>query len=162
MVFPGLRVGWVVAARGCAERLAAINRVTALSGSGLAQAAIERFCTCGDYEAHLRRTHKAYRRRMQAMLAGLAEHMPSHGVRWTQPAGGYTLWVHRAGRRADEEAEVVARIKQAGVLVPPGSLYFPGASDGVCFRLSVSNLTEPRIAEGCRRLGAALAGLAGG
>ncbi|HVP37780.1 MAG TPA: PLP-dependent aminotransferase family protein [Candidatus Saccharimonadales bacterium] len=154
VVFPGLRVGWVAAPRGCVDRLFALQRMTNLTGNSVAQAAAARFCGSGLYEAYLRRVHRVYRRRMQAMLQGLKEHLPP-GVEWTQPAGGYTLWLRVRGSAAGERA-VGEQIRKCGVKVVPGSLFFPRPPADPHFRLSIACVSEEEIAAGCRRLGRAL------
>ncbi len=155
VVFPGLRVGWIAAPREALARLVAVQRVSSLTGNSLAQAMVARFCSLGLYDAHLRRVHKVYRRRMQAMLKGLAEHMPP-GVEWTQPTGGYTLWV-RAGASREDERAFHDRLLRDGVKVSAGSFYFRAAPQNIHFRLSIACLSEAQIAEGCRRLGRSLA-----
>jgi DNA-binding transcriptional MocR family regulator len=161
VVFPGLRVGWVAAERACIERLLAISRFSALSANVVAQAALQRFCAAGCYEALLRRVHRAYRRRMLALLAALRRHLPERGVRWTQPAGGYTLWL-TVERTAASEERVDAQLRAHGVVASRGSLYFASPHRGVHFRISIANLDEGEIEEGCRRLGAALASVVEG
>jgi DNA-binding transcriptional MocR family regulator len=155
VVFPGLRVGWIAAERDCIQRLLALSRFTQLSGNQLTQAAVARFCEEGRYEQHLRRVHRAYRSRMSAILRGLEEHLPPREVTWTRPSGGYTLWV-RLEREPGAEDNLLKCLEHHGVAVAPGSLFFPGHPSGLCFRLSVSNLREPEIEKGCRRLGRAL------
>ena len=156
VVFPGLRIGWIAAERECIERLLAISRFTTLSANTLAQAAVNRFCATGCYEDHLRRIHRAYRRRMSTLLQALKKHMPERGVSWTQPVGGYTLWLSLKGSTLDE-GELDARLRQAGVIASRGSLFFSSAQRGVHFRISVANLGEDEIEEGCARLGRVLA-----
>lgn len=56
---------------------------------------------------------------------------------------------------------MLADVRKAGVLLSPGSLYFSGRPDSLCFRLSIPNLTEALIEEGCRRLGRALSRVVG-
>jgi len=92
---------------------------------------------------------------MATLLTGLKRHLPSAGVRWTQPAGGYTLmlWVDTAL----SESELDDRLRRAGVLLVPGSSFFASEQRGVTFRLSIANLTEDEIEVGCRRLGRVLA-----
>jgi DNA-binding transcriptional MocR family regulator len=158
VVFPGLRVGWIAAPRGCVDRLGAIQRASCLSGNLLAQAAVERFCSSGGYEAHLRRTHAVYRKRMQAMLRGLRTFLPP-GVEWTEPAGGYTLWLRVHAASCPEEA-IYERLLRAGVKVASGSAFFAAAPTGPPqFRLSIACVPEEEIVEGCRRLGRALAAI---
>ncbi len=155
VVFPGLRVGWIAAHPGCIERLVALSRVRCLAAPTLGQAALAHFCAEGRFEAHVRRVHTAYRRRMSALLRALGEHMPASGVSWTRPAGGYTLLVTVEGGGLDETA-LLALLGRHGVSVAPGSLFFAETPPRPCFRVSISNLEEPAIEEGVRRLGRAL------
>lgn len=156
VVFPGLRVGWVAADRGCVERLLAIARFSALSANVVAQAALHRFCANGSYESLLRRVHRAYRKRMLTLLAALKRHMPERGVSWTLPTGGYTLWLTIESTSCTEE-RVDAQIREHAVLASRGSLFHASPHPGIHFRISIANLDEAAIEEGCRRLGAALA-----
>lgn len=155
VVFSGLRVGWVAAPAACIEHLLATYRFSNLSGNTLGQAALARFIREGLYEVHLRRLHRAYRGRMQAMLKGLATHLPP-GIEWTRPAGGYTLWV-QLPKIGIDEAEVVAILRRHGVAVVGGRGFFASPRPNPAFRLSIATLKEPQIVEGCRRLGRALA-----
>ncbi len=155
VVFPGLRIGWLAAEKECIERLLAINRFTMLSPNPVAQAAVHRFCAGGAYEDHLRRVHRAYRKRMGALLASLKRHLPSERARWTQPAGGYTLMLRVDTKLSEPELD--ARLRRGGVLLTPGRSFFAGKGRDVTFRLSIANLTEDEIEEGCRRLGKVLA-----
>jgi GntR family transcriptional regulator/MocR family aminotransferase len=159
VVFPGLRVGWIAAPREGIERLFAIQRLSSLAGNTVTQAAAARFCGSGLYEAYLRRVHKVYRRRMQAMLQSLRDHMPGH-VAWTQPAGGYTLWLRVPGSATDERA-MCERFLRDGVKVAPGRPFFARAPSDSHFRLSIACVTEAEIVEGCRRLGRSLAAAGG-
>jgi DNA-binding transcriptional MocR family regulator len=159
VVFPGLRVGWIAAHPDCVARLVAISRVCWLSGNVLTQAAVSRFCNSGAFEEHVRRVHRAYRPRMRALLDGLDDHMPKKGVIWTRPQGGYALFMHVHPKRKVSEEEAMESIRAAGVLVSPGSLYFPSPPKQLCFRLSIANLSTEKVAEGCVRLGKALKGL---
>ena len=155
VVFPGLRIGWIAAHRECIQRLLAIQRFTCLSLGTVGQVAVHRFCEQGLYEEHIRRVHRTYRKRMQAMIESLRAELPRGVVRWTEPTGGYTLWVDLPGVTMDE-SQFMARLCGAGVAVTPGSLFFPSRPKVISFRMSISNLTEPDIREGIRRLAGVL------
>jgi DNA-binding transcriptional MocR family regulator len=159
VVFPGLRVGWIAADRECVRRLALLNRFSNLSGIPVAQAAMDRFCRAGRYDAYLRRLHAVQRRRLVALLKGLGAHAPPGSIEWTEPAGGCTVWVRVLGRRVEDEPRLVELARRAGVLVTPGSPSFPGAPDGLHLRLSIGKAKVHQIDEGCRRLARAIARL---
>jgi DNA-binding transcriptional MocR family regulator len=154
IVFPGLRVGWIAAPRQAISLLTSIQHASCLAVNTLAQAAVERFCTSGELQAYLRRVHRVYRRRMQAVLDGLRRHMPAE-IRWTRPSGGYTLWLTLPGRGEDERLWC-NRLARAGVRAAPGSRFFGVAPARPHLRLSISCADEDQIEEGCQRLGRAL------
>jgi DNA-binding transcriptional MocR family regulator len=156
VVFPGQRIGWIAAPREAILRLTDIKHASCIAGNTLAQAAAARFCTGGEFEAYLRRIHRVYRRRMQALLQGLERHMPD-GVRWTRPSGGYTAWATLEGIGM-AESELLERILQEGVKVGPGRRYFANRPAATHLRLSIACVAEERIEIGCRSLGRALAG----
>jgi len=161
VLFPGLRIGWIAAHQDCIDRLTAIHRFASLSASTLGQVAIAHLCENGTFEAHLRRIHVAYRRRMQTLLRSMREHFPTRGVSWTEPNGGYTLWV-RIERGTVTESQIVERLTAAKVMVAAGSNFFAHPPRSASFRLSISNLTEPDIEEGVRRIGRVLTQIVGG
>jgi DNA-binding transcriptional MocR family regulator len=158
VVFPGLRVGWIAAHPDCVARLLAISRVGWLSGNVLTQAAVSHFCDSGAYEEHIRRVHRSYRPRMRALLDGLGAEMPKRAVTWTHPEGGYTLLARVRPRRKLNEENAMEQIRAAGVLVSPGSFYFPSPPKDLGFRLSLANVSPEKIQEGCHRLGRVLKG----
>jgi 2-aminoadipate transaminase len=94
------------------------------------------------------------------MLRGLRTFLPP-GVEWTEPAGGYTLWLRVHAASCPEEA-IYERLVRAGVKVASGSAFFAAAPTGPPqFRLSIACVPEEEIVEGCRRLGRALAAIVG-
>ena len=74
---------------------------------------------------------------------------------WTQPAGGYTLWLHLVEKNVDE-IEVLQEIARRGVLVSPGRFHYVNGSSSVCLRISIGAVEEKLISEGIRRLSEAL------
>jgi DNA-binding transcriptional MocR family regulator len=159
VVFPGLRVGWIAAERECARRLLWLNRFSSLSGNTLSQAAVSEFLHSGRYDAHLRRVHATFRRRMTVMLRSLEKHAKGVGLEWTAPNGGCTLWARVAGRRRADERTLTDLAAAERVAITPGSLFFAEPPDELAFRLSISRVKTHEIEEGCRRLSRALAGL---
>ncbi len=160
VAFPGLRLGWLAAPASAMPLLTALHRASCLSGVGLVQAAVARFCRSGGLEAYLRRIHRIYRRRMRALTTGLAQHLPA-GVAWTRPAGGYTTWLTVTGCPITD-VELAGRLLEAGVRVTPGRTFFGRPPEEVHLRVSSAVEPEERIEEGCRRLGAVLAGVGSG
>ncbi|HSA95087.1 MAG TPA: PLP-dependent aminotransferase family protein, partial [Acidobacteriota bacterium] len=158
-LFPGLRVGWIAADRECIIRLTAVKRYTDLTSNHLAQVFMHRFCEDGHYDRHLRRLHRAYRRRLDLTLRTMKAAFPS-SVTWTEPPGGYTLWVRMPQRMS--RAELEAYLEPYGVVVSAGENYFPGGAPSEYFRLCIARTDEAEIREGVARLGRALSDRFGG
>ena len=73
-LFPGLRLGYVVAPRGLARDLVAAKRLHDFGGPTIEQAAMARFIADGSFERHIRKASSALRARREVVLAGLAQH----------------------------------------------------------------------------------------
>jgi DNA-binding transcriptional MocR family regulator len=155
VLFPGLRIGFVIADAELISRLTAVKRFTDLSASTMVQVALNHFCRSGCYERHIRKMHRVFRKRMQVALDSARTHLPSRLASWTEPSGGYLIWVTLKEQAGNEQrfAEVCQR---HGVSVSPGSYYFASATPQVHFRISISTLDEDQIREGFARLGRAL------
>jgi DNA-binding transcriptional MocR family regulator len=155
VLFPGVRLGWIVARREFIETLTLIKRVGDISCSPLMQAALHRFCESGSYELHLRRVNREFARRMKLAIEALRRHLPADKAFFAEPSGGYLIWIRLSGIAKSEE-EILASLKKRGVLAAPGSLFFAERPEELHIRLSISSLGEAEIEEGAKRLGAAL------
>jgi len=152
-LFPGLRVGWIAADRECVRRLTAVKRFTDLTSNHLAQVFMHRFCEDGHYDRHLRRLHRAYRKRLDLALRTMKAAFPA-SVTWTEPPGGYTMWVRMPEKMS--RAGLEAFLGPYGVAVSAGENYFPGGAPSEYFRLCIARTDEAEIREGIARLGRAL------
>jgi DNA-binding transcriptional MocR family regulator len=154
VLFPGCRIGWVVADPDCIARLGAIRRVQDLSSSSLLHAALWDFCERGYFDRHLALMHRTFKGRMRLALDALQRHIPPEHATWSEPPGGYLLWLQLPdGVGADA---VAARCLRQGVRVLSGRHFFPRAPRTAYLRLSISNTGAAEIEEGIRRLAAAL------
>src|SRR5690606_12906440 len=88
---PGLRIGWVCAAKPGSAKLGRMKEAADLHSATVNQMAIHKVASDG-FEAQVGKIRETYRARRDAMLAALARHMPD-GVSWTRPDGGMFVWV---------------------------------------------------------------------
>lgn len=115
-LFPGLRVGWLTGPAHVVEAVLQVKRATDLSGSPFLEAAAWTLCQRGVLEKQLKRLRRVALDRRNEVLAGLQQ-APS-GVRWTRPAGGFSLLV--ALPEGCSSRAVAARAARLGVWVLPG------------------------------------------
>ncbi len=150
VLFPGLRVGYVVAARPLLEKMVLARWNGDVETSILPQAALALLLARGGLERHLRRMRKLYAARLAAMLAALAEHMPA-GTRWTTPRGGHSVWVHLPP--AADAASILHAALEAGVAYTPGDVFFIDGRGRDALTLTFAALTPAAIQEGIAALG---------
>jgi len=154
VLFPGVRIGWVVAEKQCIERLTAIRRFSELSSSMILQAAIHEFCQNGHYDRHISTMHRVFRKRMQAAIQALHQYIAPEWADWSEPSGGYLVWLKLKPltNPPDWESVLVAH----GVQALPGNYFFFSETSENYLRLSISKLNEEEITEGIKRLANAL------
>lgn len=144
-LFPGARVGSIVARGRALEGLLALKHSSDLSDSMPLQAAMAEFVRCGAYDRHLGRMRRILRGRRNALLSALEEFMPG-GTRWTRPEGGYQVWVELPGNI--DTRDLLADAARAGVLFAPGSQFLPEATASHCLRLTMARADEAEIRRG--------------
>ncbi|HVU14947.1 MAG TPA: PLP-dependent aminotransferase family protein [Phototrophicaceae bacterium] len=125
---PGLRLGWIAAS---AQTISAfVNCGTTQMGGGaspLSAQIVAEYCRAGLWEPHVQALRKLYQMRRDLLLNALDRYMPSE-VTWTQPAGGFFIWLTLPERLLGRE--VKARALERGVLVSAGEGYFINPMDG--------------------------------
>ncbi|HSF95637.1 MAG TPA: PLP-dependent aminotransferase family protein [Thermohalobaculum sp.] len=148
-LMPGLRLGYVAADERLIAEMRALRRLMLRHPPGNNQRAAALFMANGHYDVLVRRIHRVYRERWQAMAKALGEHLPG----WANSPGfgGSSYWLTGPDWL---DAEVLARrALDDGVLIEPGMPFFADPEDGRHhFRLGFSSIPAERIAEGVRRL----------
>lgn len=151
---PGIRLGWLTADAALVQRF--IEGGVLDSGGSLnhfTSLIVAQFCLSGEYDALLERFRTAYRARRDALLSGLAQHMPDV-CSWTHPAGGYFVWL-RLPNGIDAET-LLLHAEAMGVSFIPGARFYLDDGGHNALRLAFCLYAPDELAEATRRLGAAL------
>jgi DNA-binding transcriptional MocR family regulator len=151
VIFPGVRIGWIVAERKCIQRLTAIRRFSELSSSMILQAAMHQFCKLGYYDRHISRMHRVFRKRMQTALSALRQYISPQWAEWTEPNGGYLIWL-KLKPFPGKAPNWNSLFDTYEVSASYGTDSFFSESFDAYFRLSIATLNEEEILEGVRRL----------
>ncbi len=153
-VAPGLRTGYFVLPAGAADAFEERATSTYISPPFLGQAVVHEFVRRGRFEPNLERVRAELRARRDAMLAALEEHFPE-GAAWSHPDGGYFVWLDLP--EGLDSSELAARAAEGVAIVKGADFFPPGSGLGrSSARLAYSYEPPERIAEGIRRLAAAL------
>ena len=152
---PGLRLGWLQAARPLIERLE--SRGFIVSGGGLnpvPAAVVARVLAEGSAAQYLASLLPLFRRRVEAMDAGLRAALPQE-VTWSTPDGGYFFWL-RFPAGVDTGA-VLPTARELGVGYAPGSKFSSSGGLSNHLRLSYAYYGDDELAAAVATLGRAFA-----
>src|SRR4051812_26068791 len=150
---PGFRVGWVLAPHAVREKLVLAQEAATLCPPVFSQFAIAAYLANHDWRGQIKMFREMYRERRDALLGGLADHMPA-GTTWTVPAGGFFVWT-TLPPGLDSHA-MLPRAVTARVAYVPGTAFYADGFGSRYMRLSYCFPTPERLIEGTRRLGEVL------
>lgn len=146
---PGVRLGWVHANPNVLGALRAAKKGADLGPSALSQALTVAYFDGGEWKEYLERLRNRYRARREAMLEALDRSMPE-GVSWTEPEGGFFIWVTLPGWM--NAATMLPGAVERGVAYVPGGDFRPGGWEATAgknaLRLSFSFEEPDSVREG--------------
>ncbi len=146
---PGLRVGWIAAPANLIGLFHSAKEGVDIHNERIMTRTVYH-AVAGFLDDHLAHAREVYRGRRDALLAALRQHLPGT-VRWSEPEGGFFVWV-TLPEGLDTEA-LLPRAADAGVAFFPGTWFYPHDPDRRALRLSFSTMPKDRLVEGARRLG---------
>lgn len=150
-LYPGLRLGYVVAARWLLARLALLRAVATMQAPLVEQMAVADLLGSGALERHVRRIRRRNAERLAALEEAVAAELPDSRLR--PPAGGSCAWLELpSGIDAAGLAEDAAR---QGIWCTPGTVFFADGEGPPALVFSFAVLAPRAIRDGV----AALAGL---
>jgi 2-aminoadipate transaminase len=157
-IAPGLRIGWVVAAPAMIEALTMAKQGSDLCTSGVTQRIALEALESGLVERLQPRIVALYRERRDALCAALDEHL-SGWFTAEKPVGGMFVWAVARDPSLDTDRLLSAGL-QAGVCIAPSSVFDASGRHRGAIRLNFTLNPPDRLAEGVRRLAAALRAMA--
>lgn len=147
---PALRMGWMVAPQQLMTQFIYAKEGVDIQSDRMVQRAIVYACEDGWLDEHIAQSRKEYGERCDFMLECLQREMP-RGTRWTEPDGGFFIWVTLPdGANADELVKECAR---NGALYNPGSCFYTDWEPKPTLRLGFSTLPPEQVSQGLKRMG---------
>jgi 2-aminoadipate transaminase len=151
LLFPGTRLGWIIADKAIQEKLTMAKQPTDLCTSPLNQSIVYEFCRRGLLKSHLPKIIGLYRKKRDVMIHALEEYMPEGaGIDWTHPEGGLFLWLTLPENM--DAAELFPKAIEKKVAYVVGSAFHFDRSGHNTMRLNFSFPTEDQIHDGIKRL----------
>ena len=161
VLFPSLRVGYLVVPADLAEPIARARRGLDDHPGSTVQPALAAFIEEGHFAQHLRRMRRLYAARQEALLDAGRRHLAGLLELSPDAAGMHLvagLGARLAGRAHDTAC--AERALQSGVAAPALSAYYQGVPGREGLLLGYAAVPEPEIDRAARRLARALDTLA--
>jgi 2-aminoadipate transaminase len=151
---PGLRLGWVAAPAPVLRKMNLGKQAADLNSSTVTQRFVLEYLRAYDWREHVGRLNAIYRSRRDAMVGALERELPGE-ARWSTPSGGLFVWAVLPDYIDTSDLLVEATTRHQVAFVPGSAAYLDGQGTN-CMRLNFSGSSEETIAEGVRRIGAAV------
>jgi len=153
ILFPGIRLSWVLAARAVLDRLLLIKESADLYTNRILQGAVLTFIQRGYLEKHLKRKRMVYRKRHEVMLKTMERQFPPE-VTWSIPGGGLFQWIDLPTHF--DVLSLLLRARERGVVFAPDRMFCVEEWERSGFRLGYAGVKEEKIEKGIEILGALL------
>jgi GntR family transcriptional regulator/MocR family aminotransferase len=149
VLFPGLRLGYLVVPRRLVQRFAVAAPFFACGGGWLEQVVVARFMQEGHFARHLKRMRALYAARRKALAAALADALGNR-LQIRLRSGGMHLLAYPANGAAD--TELVRLADHHGLSPAPLSAHVLAADHRPGLLLSFTNIPENEAESAAQRL----------
>lgn len=152
-VSPAVRVAGLIARGPARKRILADTQADSIYVSGVLQAVALDVVTQPAWQTHLRRLRQQLTTRRDLLVASLREHAPAVQLE-AVPQGGLNLWARLPD--AVDLGRMVQDCRAAGVVIGPGSEWFPAEPTGQYLRLNYAGPDPGAFPEAARVIGQVL------
>ena len=149
---PGLRIGFVCANQAIVQKIVVGKQISDVHTAMLPQLLAYEYMTRFDLDAAIVKMRANYAHKCRTMLDAIARDFPAD-VTCTRPNGGLFIWCD-LGHGVDTQALAATCAANKVVYVPGSTFMVDMDKPSSALRLNYSTMSDERIAEGIRRLGA--------
>lgn len=144
ILFPGIRVGWVLADKKIVDTLESVKRCYNIHTSFLDQAILYEYLRSGAFEKQIKRTRKYYKEKHDFVIKCLDKYLKPKYI-W----GEYGMHVYIAIEGIDSR-KLLQKCYERKVIFAPGDIFDVNNEKTDTLRLGLSRITMEEIEEGIR------------
>lgn len=149
VLFPGLRVGWVLGDRALIDTLESMKRARTIHTSTIDQSILYQYLLNGNFDSYLKKARMEYKRKYELTKALCEVHLPE-----AQLSGDGGLHLFLAFPSGLNTHELLDACKEQGVIFTPGDKFFLQEGEGTnTLRLGFSRVTDEDIERGIQMIG---------
>lgn len=150
ILFPGIRVGWIVADKGLINIFESIKRSKNIHNSVLDQAFLYEYLRSGDYETYLKKAHKHYREKYKFIVQCAEKYLENCKI---YGEGGLHIFVELKDMDA---RKLLEKTLNRGVIFMAGDVFYIYNKGKNTLRLGFSRLSFQEIEKGIKVIGECL------
>ncbi|WP_334072323.1 MULTISPECIES: PLP-dependent aminotransferase family protein [Paenibacillus] len=156
VLFPGIRVGWVLADRSLIDSLESVKRARSIHTSTLDQSVLFQYLQNGNLEKYLKKARMEYKRKYEWTKACCERYIPYSRL---SGSGGLHLFIEFP-ENFDTWKLLEACSKQ-GVIFTPGDMFYTDGRGRNTMRIGFSRVSDEDIGTGIRLIGETAAKMMG-
>ena len=144
IIAPGLRVGWIRANESLLDKVIIVKEALDLHTSSLSQYIISSYLENNDIFAHLEKTKKDYKNKMEFMALCLNKYIPS--FHFTKPDGGMFIY----GSFEQDSYLIAKKALEKNIAIVPASVFYYDNRKSKEARFNFSNASMEEIEKGIK------------
>ncbi|GGH87008.1 DNA-binding transcriptional MocR family regulator [Pullulanibacillus pueri] len=148
ILFPGLRIGWILADKDLIYYLESIKRARTIHSSTLDQAILYQYLHDGYFEKYLKKAKSVYKKKYELALESCQRYLPYKRMTGD---GGLHLFIELKNNL--NARTVLESCYRKGVVFSPGDVFYTDGKGQNTFRLGFSRLKEEDIVNGIKTIG---------
>ncbi|MED4040002.1 PLP-dependent aminotransferase family protein [Niallia taxi] len=148
ILFPGLRVGWVLADKDLIYYLESMKRARTIHTSTLDQAVLYQYLHDGYFEKYIKKARSVYKKKYELALTSSKRYIPMKRITGD---GGLHLFIELDDKI--DARELLNKCSQKGVFFSLGNDFYTDDNGKHTLRLGFSRLKEEEISSGIKLIG---------
>ncbi|MFJ5565532.1 MocR-like pyridoxine biosynthesis transcription factor PdxR [Lysinibacillus xylanilyticus] len=148
ILFPGLRVGWILADKELIHCLESMKRARTIHTSTLDQAVLYQYLQDGYFEKYLKKAKFVYKKKYE-----LARQACNQYILFKRMTGDGGLHLFIELEEGMDARTLLKKCYQRGVVFYPGDVFYSNGEGSNTFRLGFSRLKEEDIVRGIKIIG---------
>ncbi|MEI4801843.1 PLP-dependent aminotransferase family protein [Bacillus sp. NPDC077411] len=148
ILFPGLRVGWILADKELIHCLESVKRARTIHTSTLDQAVLYQYLHDGYFEKYLKKAKSVYKKKYELAFHACNQYIPFQRMTGD---GGLHLFIELA--KGMNSRTLLEKCYEKGVVFSPGDVFYTDGRGSNTFRLGFSRLKEADILKGIKIIG---------
>ncbi|CAG9614514.1 Histidinol-phosphate aminotransferase [Bacillus rhizoplanae] len=148
ILFPGLRVGWILADKELIHCLESVKRARTIHTSTLDQAVLYQYLHDGYFEKYLKKAKSVYKKKYELAVHACHQYIPFQRMTGD---GGLHLFIEL--EKGMNSRTLLKKCYEKGVVFSPGDVFYTDGRGNNTFRLGFSRLKEADILKGIKIIG---------